>query len=164
MEAAVTLEEVKQYMKMDADYDREDDLLKSLIFAAQTYCEKYTGLAFTPRQLELHTTKRSTELLYGPVNSIVSVKTFDGVDMSYTKLGRQYPSIITSGECVVTYLTGYTPETLPEQLKTAVKMLVATLHNNRESHGIIEKGELVQMPIGVTALLKPYSRSGGLFL
>lgn len=164
MEPVVTLEEAKLYMRIDADYTMDDALISSLIKAAQTYCEKYTSLSFTPRQLQMLTDKRCTELLYGPVNSIVSVKTVAGDDQSFTQMGKQYPTIITSGECIITYLTGYTPETIPEQLKTAVKMMVATLFDNREAHGVIEKGSLIENPINVTTLLRPYSRSGGLFL
>lgn len=163
----LTLAEAKQYLRVDEDYLLEDDLITSLIKSAVQYCEKYSGLSFEPKQLQMYSTSRYIDLPYGPVNSITSVKDGVGKDMDYVTTGVKHPRVhaYSTQGYIVTYETGYTPETLPELLKTAVKMLVATLYDNRENNVITDKGgSLVELPFDVTTLLRPYSRSGGLFL
>lgn len=160
----VTVDEAKKHLQIDADYTLMDDLILSFIKTAQEWCERYTGLSFTPKQLQMYTDRGDVELLYGPVQAIVSVKSNSDQDVQFTKRGLKHPWLYVYGPCTISYEAGYTPETLPEPIKTAVKMMVADLYQNRESFGVLEKGSVVTMPMGVKQLLQPYSRSGGLFL
>ena len=43
---AVTLEDIKNYLKVDADITEDDELLKSMMLAAVEYIEQLTGKKF----------------------------------------------------------------------------------------------------------------------
>ena len=43
---AVTLEDLKNYLKVDADITEDDELLKSMMSAAVEYIEQLTGKKF----------------------------------------------------------------------------------------------------------------------
>lgn len=161
--SVITLEQAKLYMRMDADYTLEDDLIRDMIMTAEQWCEAYTGLSFSVKELTKFISNTRNELV-GPVISVKSV----------TGMGGSFVQFLYSGDVIhlnpgssgiVAYSTGYNADKLPDPLKSAIKMMVATLYEHRESYVIGDKGQtLVEMPMGITDLLKPYSRSGGLFL
>ena len=158
----ITLEEAKVFMNMDADYDMEDGLISDMIVASVSWCESYTGLSFSEKNLTAYAKNKRTELVY-PVISITSVKDTDFNDIEYMDVDGV---VFTRGcEALISYKSGYTAETLPAPLKTAVKMMVATLHENREDFVTLRTSQTIAAtPLGIKDLLQPYSRSGGLFI
>lgn len=160
--AAVTVEEAKVFMSMDSDYLLEDGLISDLIAASESWCEQYTGLSFTVKTLVKHSTKKRTELI-APAVSIESVKNMDLDEIDYMDVDGV---VFTRGcEAIISYTSGYTTETLPGPIKTAIKMMVATLHENREDFVTLRTSQTIaKVPLGITDLLRPYSRSGGLFI
>jgi len=162
----ITLSQAKNVLRLDDDYDLEDRLIKDMIDTSVEYCEKYTGLTFGSKSLRCYTKNRTHEIPYGPVSEITSVKDVYGNNVDYTRSGFQHPTLTFHGGCEVQveYTAGFGSE-LPASLKSAVKMMVATLYEYRESYTIGDRGmTLIELPIGITDLLRPYSRSGGLFL
>lgn len=160
--SVITLEEAKVFMNMDADYDLEDGLINDMIAASVSWCESYTGLSFSVKNLVVHSTNKRTELV-SPIVSITSVKDTDFNDIEFMEVDGV---VFTRGcEALISYVSGYTAETLPAPLKTAVKMMVATLHENREDFVTLRTSQTIAAtPLGIKDLLKPYSRSGGLFI
>lgn len=159
----ITVIEAKRYMRIDVTYLLEDEEIAGFITSARQWCEKYTGLSFVPKQLEIYSDKGVIDIPYGPITSIVSVKDDQGTDITYRKAGLHHPRVFTNCGAYITVKAGYSE--LPEELKTAVKMLTATLYENRENFVTLEKSESIQsLPFGVISLLQPFSRSGGLFL
>jgi hypothetical protein len=159
----ITVIEAKRYMRIDITYLLEDEEIAGFITTARQWCEKYTGLSFIAKQLEIYSDKGVIDIPYGPITSIVSVKDEQGTDITYRKAGLQHPRIFTDCRAYITVKAGYTE--MPEQLKTAVKMLTATLYENREDFVTLETSESIEsIPFGVKSLLQPFSRSGGLFL
>lgn len=162
----ITLAQAKKTLRIDDDYDLEDMLIQDMIDTSVEYCEKYTGLTFGLRSLRCYTKKHSHEIPYGPVWEITSVKDVNGNNVDYTRNGFQHPTLTFRGgfEVVIEYKAGF-GEDLPANLKSAVKMMVATLYEYRESYTIGDRGmTLIELPIGITDLLRPHSRNGGLFI
>lgn len=165
MAEPISIAELKLYIKMDLGYELEDTILESMIKTARMWCEKYTGLTFMPKTLEIFSDKWSFEVPNGPIMEIISVKDANGDDINYHKKGLQFPRITTSPnqDAYVIVNAGYVD--LPEDLKSAVKMMAATLYENREDYEVIKNSDtVVKMPFGVKDLLQPFSRSGGLFI
>ncbi|TDO21889.1 head-tail connector protein [Pedobacter duraquae] len=162
----LSLPVAKAWLRMDPTYDLEDALLTSLIDAAVRQCEKYTGLTFGLKSLRAYTDKSVYEMTGTPVFDITSIKDLSGNNVTYQRKGFQHPTLYF-GSCedkVITYVAGY-GNNLPEDLRTAVKMTMATMYENRENFVIASRGDsLIQLPTGATDLMRPYSRSGGLFI
>lgn len=117
---------------------------------------------------------RAIELPKGPVQSITSVKTYDTSNTESTFASASY-SVDTAGErlylnlgyswptnlrpyaaVVINYVTGYgTATAVPQPIKTAIQMIVATLYENRgqcdDPNGI---------PVTAKALLDQYRIMG----
>jgi hypothetical protein len=162
----ITIAQAKQLLRLDADYTLEDELIKDMIDCSVEWCEKYTGLTFGLKSLRFYGTKCRHEIPYGPVWDITNVKDVNGNNVEYSRHGFQYPTLTFHGsrDVVVEYVAGFNTG-LPANLKSAVKMMVATLYEYRESYTIGDRGmTLIELPIGITDLLRPHSRSGGLFI
>lgn len=164
--SVVTLQEAKEHLQVDADYTLTDELIQGFLDTAQAWCEQYTGISFSVQEFVKVAAGRRTELM-SPVVSIQSVK---GMDDDVTVAYAQVNNIIHTScynlynPAVIKYTAGYEPEKLPAPIKTAIKMMVADLYQNRQSYGVVDKGSVIQLPVGVKDLLQPYSRVGGLFL
>ncbi|RAJ28872.1 head-tail connector protein [Pedobacter cryoconitis] len=160
--AVLTPEAAKLYMRIDDSYNLEDSVLVDMIKTSISWCEEYTGLSFSVKDLTRATGRKRTELV-APVISITSVLSVNGQVVEYLYSDNV---VYTCGEtALISYKTGYTPENLPEPIRSAIKMMTATLSENRESFIVGERGlTMVDVPFNVTTLLRPYSRVGGLFL
>ncbi|QIL41021.1 phage gp6-like head-tail connector protein [Pedobacter sp. HDW13] len=156
-----TLSDCKSYAQIDADYILDDGLISDLLKAAISWCEQYTGLLFTEQEITETKLLRHFRLK-APLISITSVKVLDeNVDYNFT--GEWVRSV--NGVKTVIYRAGYPENTLPEPIKTAIKLMVQTLYRNREDYIVSDVTKAInQVPIGIKELLSPYSISGGLFL
>jgi len=132
----VSLTEAKAWIRYSAT--DEDDLIVSLVKTARLLLEKYTGLAFVKKDMEvlIDVQDRFVDLPYGPLGTITKVvdHTNFGGSMELTE-GTHYEIIgqtirtYMSGLFLFTYSGGYT--TLPEGLKTDIKKVAAWLFQNR---------------------------------
>ena len=80
----VTLAEVKVWLRLDADYTVEDDLLRGLIQAAREWAEHYTQRAFVQRTVEVTSTMVGLVGIgtpVGPIAEVVSL-TIDGTALA----------------------------------------------------------------------------------
>lgn len=161
--SVITVDQAKLYMRMDLTYTLEDELIEDMIKTAEQWCEAYTGLSFTLRDLTKFAKNTRTELT-APVDSITSVLGVGGTLVEYIYTDEViYLNCGSSG--LVSYKAGYKAGELPEPIKDAVKMMVSTIYENRDDYVIGERSQtLIKSPIGVTDLLRPYSRVGGLFI
>lgn len=156
MTEPVTLEEIKQYLRLDGN--EHDAILTALIIAARQYCEAYQNRSYITRTLEYiqDNWKFPMYLPNGPVQSVYS--------MTYTDSGGQtYPfmdfiadvegenarialfynaSVPTSplqalAAIRIRYVAGYGDASqVPEPVKLAIKMFVAHRFENPEVDGI----------------------------
>lgn len=131
----VSLAEMKEFMEIDfTDFDA---LITRLIKSARIASEKFTGLSYGTKEIELTSQgKCSVQLPFGPVQTVDSVKDANGDDVEYLSFGFDNPivtlkhpiGILTTSpipnQFNVIYTTGF--DECPEDLKEAIKKRVET--------------------------------------
>lgn len=94
----ISLEDCRKHLRITPDqgspaYHEDDDLVLGFLAAAREYVEGYTGLALTPRTVELLLDKFPvSEILLplAPLVSVTSVKYLDGDNVEQTVLSTDY--------------------------------------------------------------------------
>jgi hypothetical protein len=132
----VTLAEAKTWMRIN-EFTSDDTLITALIKSTRLHLEKFTGLSFGVKTLEtIFETDLSTfELPYTPLVTLTTLAKKTGVNEwetlvvneDYEVMGNKI--LLTEGTYKATYQAGYS--TLPEDLKTDIKVLVAWQYENR---------------------------------
>lgn len=162
--------------------DADDAMISGLLSAARDHCEQYLGLSLTQRVLEVELDVFPTvdedgsdeiEIPFGPV---IEVMSFDPTGSSsssseaavnyslddYSSPNRLRPvsSWPSGGPIRIRYRAGYGPDSdypyapeLPYAIRAAVLLMLGHLYANREAS--TDKA-MVQLPLGVEALLRPY--------
>lgn len=152
----VTVDEAKDFCKIELDYTNDNDLIVAFITTARQMCEAFTNTGFIEREVRavLNNGNGNNYLPYGPIGAVTEVKdageviTSDAYSVTGEKWKRiEYPC---SPLLTVTYTGGYAE--LPAQLKTGLLNAIYYLYDNR-SVGVDNIG-----PIAKT-LLNPYSRN-----
>jgi hypothetical protein len=131
----VSLTEIKNWLRIK-DFTDDDTLLIELGKSTRRHLEKFTGLSFGIKTLEsiVDVDREQVELPYSPVSSVSSVyelsatNDWELVDVDdYRVIGDVLK--IRNGCFKVTYQAGFI--SLPEDLKTDIKVLVAWQYKNR---------------------------------
>jgi len=173
----VSLSEMKLHLKMD-DISADDSLITSLITAARMNCERHCNMGFI-KQYWTYTSDKLENMFYlnkYPVSDIVEIKYYSSAGNELTTLdpdlydvdlqnapariskawNATYPEIYTRINAVqIEIEIGYAnAAAVPDDIKAAIKLLVAHLYENRESVVI---GRMVnELPMGVKYLLSNY--------
>lgn len=172
---ALSLSQIRQHLRLDADFVEEDTLLLLYAQAAQDYVER-----FTRRQLLTATFVLAVDgfpmcgvlgLPRPPLQSITSVEYLDsagglqtldpsvyGVDTLsepgrlYVRQGQSWPATLAEIHAVtITYVAGWaTYAQVPATLQMALLLLIGHCYEHREA--TVEKS-LTEIPLGITALL-----------
>lgn len=177
----VSLAEAKAHCRVD--HSDDDALITSMIVAATTYLDGWTGIL--GRALVTQTWRQDfgsfrgcLRLPVGPVASIDSVKHFDAdnseqtVDPdvfvlwtdargSYVDLasGMAWPQAYDRPDAVrITYVAGDDAAAVPAPIKAAILLHVAHLYLNREAVVVGETPSV--QPMAAAALVAPYRRVG----
>lgn len=177
-ELPVTLEEAKLHLRVDGD--EEDSLIESLIAAAVSHIDGWTGIlgravAEQTWRQDFDSFGCTMRLALGPVSEIVSITyrneagqvatvadsnyalVTDGVgprvywDKSFSAPGSLYEQ----GAVSVTYKAGYAE--VPAAIKVAILLMVSGWYENRES---VSERDLKVVPFAVESLLAPFRRLG----
>lgn len=178
----LTLTEVKLNRRVEHDLD--DDLLTLLIVAARRYVEQWCQISMVTQTREAGYDSFSNTfwLPYGPIQEVISLEytATDGVATPitdyqadlYGAIPQLVPAFnmnwpVTVGASVnvatVRYVAGYTPvagsptdytSSVPQDLKTAMHLLIGNWYENREASitGTINTA----LELGVKAILEPY--------
>lgn len=140
----VSLTEAKQWMRIK-EFTDDDTMILELIKSTRLHLEKFTGLSFGTKTLKTTLTLDNVweEIPYSPVNSITLVERYgsDGTFEAYTDY-QSFESKIkvgVGGIYRITYQSGFM--SLPEDLKTDIKVLVAWQYENRGLHFKNNTGE-----------------------
>ena len=152
----------------------ENALLDGLIAAARDWCESYTGRRFITQTLvaAMDRFPCRIELPGPPCISVTSIKYLDGSNVQrtlaateytlyvaaepariYPAFGKSWPSALGQfGAIEVEYVAGFgaAASNVPDGIRTAVKMLAAHWHENREP---VAPDESFEAPFTITALL-----------
>lgn len=145
-ELLVSVNLVKQHLRLDTDSSDEDELLAHLINAATERCEHHLG-----RSLLTKTYKTVAEFgdkikLIPNLQSIVSVVMTNDDDSTTNLVNGDYwlnenslvpqimPMVLVEQSIAVTYTAGYgTADNVPYSIKQWVLVDIATLYENREA-------------------------------
>jgi hypothetical protein len=132
----ISLQEVKEYCGIDADFILDDALLTRHITTARQHFETLYGISIIAKELTQTSCKYTVEVLHGPVTAITTVLDTDGNAVEYTDQGTEYPTIYPSSVPVtVTYTAGFADGTLPEDLKQSLLMKVRSLYDRDPALG-----------------------------
>ena len=129
----VTLDEAKLYLRVSNDI--ENDLISSLIVSARLMLEKYTGFSLVEKTFTIiiNNSLGNCVVPYGPYD-VDDITASDNSDIVVKKRNRNV--VIESP--ITDYLSldcegGYTSDTLPENLKTAIKEQVSYMYLQRDN-------------------------------
>ncbi len=132
----VTLEEAKNYMKIDDDLTEDDILIESDIVAARLTLEKQCGLSFVPKYMtvQLRNECGGIEIPYGPVEgdldpTLITDRQGNVLTIETEGLGG-FITIITQF-CFAQIICSVGYVILPEDLKLAIKAKVFCMYQDR---------------------------------
>ena len=168
----VELEEIKKHCRVEYFTD-DDDYLTELVEVATAFIEgPYgIGICLMPQTWRLSLDYFPSEIVIplGPVTAISGITYTDAdgdsatvstwradLDSSPCRIwparDTAWPvSTLQPGAVKVTFTAGY--ETVPSDLKAAIKLIVGNLYENREAATEIK---LTDLPFGVSAILERY--------
>lgn len=148
-----SLEEVKNYLRIEADYDNE--LITSLIDAAIIAAENFTNLSLFTRQIEFTSNiqnSQGVQLKYPPLKSIekVLLKTRDGElglsDEQYYIDHRQKKLWLNTEleyqELIVNYTAGFDKINMPPSIRHGILMHIAEMYDRESSSNIAMSQEI----------------------
>lgn len=93
----VTIQEIKDFLRIDADYTSEDTSLLTTAAAAREILQENLNIGLVPMELEFQWNGCKEELPFSPTISVTSVKDSEGNDVEYTLDGYQAKSIWVNG-------------------------------------------------------------------
>lgn len=172
----VSTAEAKAHMRIE--HSADDTYIAALIKAARRWCENFQVRSFISTTWSWSFTQfpcgRPIEVPWSPLQSVTSIKYVDDagtqqtlattVYQEYTKRTpgqidlkylQEWPSVRGDKDGIeVIYIAGYgnASTDVPEDVTTAIKMLVAELYERREA---ASEKSIVKIPFGVEALLWP---------
>ena len=171
----VTIEEVKQHLRIDHDLD--DAYLLTLIQAATEYCENATNRVLRPKRMALYMNqfpkKRALELSVHPVREVDSVLYWNKEGDDCLVPATAYDALLTiepasllakiswpqvppqPGRVRIEVLAGF--QSVPPSIRQAILLICGHFYENREIVGD-KYGNMQELPLSVSALLSPYKR------
>ena len=150
----LTLADAKLQLRIDHDF--ENAIITAIITEARSLAEDYTGRLFTERDLVIHTQNfiEDLETDYSPINSISTLKykivkggTYSELvadtDYKLRKIDKYsskidyildpLPTLPEDSTAVeITAKVGYTAAALPASVRSAIKLLISYLYENRD--------------------------------
>lgn len=173
----VSLDEIKNHLRLDLDDLTEDDLLTTLIITAREWCESFQNRQYTTATWELWLDQwplgDRLSIPLPPLQAVNSVKYYGTDNTEYTMpaddyfvdnksepgrlalaYGKTWPTTTlrpVNGICIE-FDAGYgdAAASVPKRAKHAMSLLIGHLYENREAG--VEKA-LQEIPFGVKSLL-----------
>lgn len=171
-EEPVSLDEVKQYLRVD--FTDDDTLITFLIRTAREYCEQILNASLVEKRSEYYLNEFPAEnyikIPKPPLVTVesVTIKDSEGIENTfndYVVVENEFEEskiLATNGwpnielypanPIKITYTAGYS--TVPEPIKMAILLLITHWYENREIIGQTTS----QINFSVNALLSPYRR------
>lgn len=179
----ITLQDATAHLRLEDDAT-DVSLVNSLIKAARQAAENYTHRSFATQTWDLNLDAFPTVFVLPnpPLVSVTHVKYYDVDGVLQTLAASSYivdaptgpqpmpgrialavdetwpTAQVRTNAVTVRFVAGY-GTSVPEPIKSAIKLLVGHLYENRESVVITDRGSIVQeMPQTVEWLLGPYAQ------
>lgn len=178
----ISLADAKLHCRVDDDITKDDSLIRSYIKAATENSQAITRRQFinATYQLRLDAFPQTIKLPRPPLQSITSIKYYDGDNVEqtldpseyivdpYPTIGRIVPDESWPGvgdmipTITIEYVAGYGSDRsdVPEDIKSAIKLIVGHLYEHRETVLVGVSGSIV--PRGADDLLAPHRIIGEL--
>lgn len=179
----VTLVEAKLHLRID--FTDDDTLIQSLIYAAVSHLDGYSGILGRPLlnatwQMGFANFNNSPwRLLFADYVTFTSIKYYDLTNTQQTlagtvydvltdeigpyivlRYGQSWPNVYTRDDAVtVLWISGYgaTAAAVPNDIKVAIKMIVAHWYEYRGM--ILADKRLENIPFAAMAILQKYMRT-----
>jgi len=130
----LTLEEVKNQLRIEFDFTDDDIYLTSLIIAARKHCESYTNRFLAPGQRATVLFHSTTEFILPPDSTIVSISGMTEHEYEFNELLSEITFVNQSPQRVMVNIE--TGKVYP-QANRAMAMFVADMYEQRTS--LLEK-------------------------
>ncbi len=181
-EPLLSLADVKAHLRVD--HSDEDMLISSLVDAAASHIDGYSGilgraLVTQTWAVEFPTFLNRLDIPLGPVQS-ATIQYYDSTNTQQTlatsvyavlsdglgpyvglKYNQQWPQTYTRDDAVkITWVAGYgvNASSVPAAIRAAMLLLIGHWYANREA---VNVGNITsELPLSVAALLAPFRRVG----
>lgn len=145
-ELLVSVNLVKQHLRLDTDDSSEDELLEHLINASTERCEHHLGRSLITKTYQTIADHNDKIKLIPNLIAIVSVIVTNDDDSTTTLTGSDYllnenslvpeimPMVLVEQSIAISYSAGYgNAASVPYAIKQWVLVDIATLYENREA-------------------------------
>lgn len=130
----ITVQQAKDYCRVQNTTTGQDELFALWIRAARTKIENYTGLSLIPRNIVciLTNPQGNIELPFGPVTGTPTFIGTQGETQSITTQGLNFPYVPLPFEySKVSYTAGYADGAVPDELQQAMLAQISYWWENR---------------------------------
>ncbi len=176
----ITLEEAKDHLRLTSDFLEDDNYITLLIKAARKAAENYTSRAFLNTTFDLYQDEffEEIEIGKGNISEVTSINYNDvsgdpqSLDLGLTfidlnnlpallKSTSTFPSTYSKGfnNVTIRFVAGFgaTAAEVPEDIKTALKLIIARWYDNRE-----DTRQNLSFPKASECLLNEYKLKSGI--
>ena len=142
----VSLDEAKRHLRIDDGWDKDDDYIRNLIYAATQKCEEYIGkdIAYTTNVLQYwNFVGQDFWIEEGNFNSLTSVKDWqnstaistDHTEIYYNRVYVRLSGSADQNPLHINYVTGYSAGECPPIIKQAILVKIGDLYDvERQSY------------------------------
>ena len=175
-ETAISLAEAKSFLRIDSDYDDDDNYITSLINVATNVVEEFTRRRLLTQTYNLYFDEFPPyiDLQVGDVASVTFIKYYDTNNTEQTLHGSNFdvdtkvrPGRIYESETgnfpntyerpnavEVEFIVGGTASDVPEPIKMAMYLIIGRYYENRQD--VVVGTQANELPLMVDHLLTPY--------
>lgn len=183
-ETLITLDEFKEFARVTASVPADEALMQSLLLSSIDYCEKYTGLSIALKEFQRVFMDKQSDVcdLYSDHFELRKGFVTEVSEISINNIGENNLIDITNLELdnykqnsvvyipnanfyygtnpvkpfTVKFKAGWTMDTIPANLKTAIMQLASYWYENRESVQIMDENNVAMAPMATTSILDVY--------
>lgn len=176
----ISLQEAKDHLRLTSDFIEDDSYINLLITAARKSAENYTSRAFLNTAYDLYQNDWSDqiEVWKGNIQEVTSITYNDvngdpqSLDLSLVftdlnnvpgllKSASTFPTVYNKGynNIIIRFTAGFgaTAADVPEDIKTALKLIIARWYDNRE-----DTRQNLAFPKASESLLNEYKLKSGI--
>lgn len=190
---AVSLDEVKDWLRMERGWTEEDDFLRNARDAAVNRAEDYLGRKLITQTWNVYFDcfpAGSFEIPFGPLQSLGSDSTsviytdFNSSQVTVSSTRYSVDTVSDPGRVVLDYnevwpsatlatmnpiridfITGYGDNSsdVPAQIRNGIKRYIGDLHEHREDSLVGQGVTVVEIPYNVADMWRPHKQNAGAF-
>ena len=158
-DTAISLAEAKQHLRVDSDYDDDNDYITALIGVATNQVEEFTRRRLMTQTYNLFfdVFPPYIDLQVGIIQSVTHVKYYDNNNVLQTLASSNYDldDKIKPGNAVeIEFIVGRTANEVEDAIKQAMLIIVGRYYEQRQD--IVLGTQVQEIPLMVEYMLTPY--------